>query len=329
MESDIDFKAQGYAEIPEYSRYLINRDGVVVNKETGEVRCGRVGSSGYVLISVKRDNGKTQSSGIHRLLGLAFLHPGVDVTNLVINHLDGVKTNNDLSNLEWTTHQGNLYHAGEMGLNKFCKPVEVRNAETGVVKRYPSGRACARDRGLKKDDVMRRLGFPESRVWGDRCQYRWAAKDKEWIIPEDVDLEVLRNGTRKSVAVKHLLENKTYIFEALSDAANHLNIALPTLSTRLDIPGQPVFPGYVQIKLLTDTAPWREVKDPYLDFTQNSMFKVVKTVDLDGNVQIYNSAKECAVANGLLVTTLNERLNSNGQKVYKDGKRYSRYIHSV
>lgn len=329
METDIDYKARGFAEIPGYSRYLINKDGVVVNKETGESRCGRVDSRGYVSISVKRDNGKTQSSGIHRLLGLAFLHPEVDVTNLVINHLDGVKTNNDLSNLEWCTCMENTHHAGRLGLTMFCRPVEVRNAETGDVKLYPSANMCAKERKLSKDDVLRRLKFPDSRVWGDRCQYRWAAKDKEWIIPDDVDLEVLKNGTRKSIAVKHLLENKTYIFGSLSEAANHLNIALPTLSIWLDLPNQPVFPGYVQVKLLTDTTPWREVKDPYLDFTQNSMYKVVKTIDLDGNVKIYNSARECADDNGLLVTTLNERLNSKGTKVYKDGKRYYRYQDSV
>lgn len=329
METDIDFKMLGYAEIPGYSRYLINRDGVVVTKVTGEFRRNYVASDGYMKASVKRDDGRVSSAGIHRLLGLAFFHPGVDVTNLVVNHLDGVKTNNNLSNLEWTTHQGNLYHAGEMGLNKCCRPVEVRNAETGMVKRYPSGRACARDRGLKKDDVNRRLSFPESRVWGDRCQYRWAEKDKEWIIPEDVDLEVLKNGTRKSIAVKHLLENKTYIFEALSDAANHLNIALPTLSMWLDRPGQPVLPGYVQVKLLTDTAPWREVKDPRLEFSKNSLYRVIKVTDQDGNVKLYDTARECARDNGLLTTTLNERLNSNGAKVYSDGKRYCRYEDSV
>ena len=329
MESDIDFKAQGYAEIPGYSRYLINRDGVVVNKATGNVLKSYMCERGYIVHALKRDNGRFTKIGVHRLLGLAFLHPGVDITKLVINHLDGVKVNNDLSNLEWTTHMGNIHHAGEMGLTEHCKPVEVRNAETGDVRKYPSARACARDRGLTKDNVTRRVSFPESRVWGDRCQYRWAEKDKEWIIPEDVDLEVLKNGTRKSIAVKHLLENKTYIFEALSDAANHLNIALPTLSMWLDRPGQPVLPGYVQVKLLTDTAPWREVKDPRLEFSKNSLYRVIKVTDQGGNVKLYDTARECARDNGLLTTTLNERLNSNGCKVYSDGKRYCRYEDSV
>lgn len=329
MEIEIDFKAQGYVEIPGYSRYLINREGVVFNKETGSLRRGRIGLNGYLQISVKRDDGRPHSPGVHRLLGLAFIHPEVDVSNLVINHLDGVKTNNDLSNLEWTTHQLNLYHAGEMGLNKCCRPVEVRNAETGMVKRYPSGRACARDRGLTRDDVNRRLKFPESRIWSDRCQYRWAVKDKEWIIPDDIELEVLKNGTKKSIAVRHLLENKIYIFESLSGAADHLKIAPPTLSMRLDLPGQPVFPGYVQLKLLTDPTPWREVKDPYLEYSNNRLHRVIKVTDQDGNVKLYDSAADCARDNGLLTTTLNERLNSNGTKVYKDGKRYCRYEDSV
>lgn len=329
METDIDYKARGFVEMPGYSRYLINRDGVVINRRTGKRVRVTIDCYGYPTTSLKRDSGIFNKVGLHRALGLAFLHPGEDVSKLVINHLDGVKTNNSLSNLEWCTPGHNTLHAIETGLIVLNKPVEVRNAETGAVKYYNSAKECAKERGLMRDCLLRRLKFPDSRVWGDRCQYRWAAKDKEWIIPDDVDLEVLKNGTRKSIAVKHLLENKTYIFGSLSEAANHLNIALPTLSMWLDLPNQPVFPGYVQVKLLTDTTPWREVKDPYLDFTQNSMYKVVKTIDLDGNVKIYNSARECADDNGLLVTTLNERLNSKGTKVYKDGKRYYRYQDSV
>lgn len=37
--------------------------------------------------------------------------------NLVVNHIDGNPRNNDLSNLEWTTTQGNNIHAFKTGLN--------------------------------------------------------------------------------------------------------------------------------------------------------------------------------------------------------------------
>lgn len=52
---------------------------------------------------------------VHRLVALAFL--GVpDLDGAVCNHLDGVKTNNVLANLEWTTPKGNAAHAIATGL---------------------------------------------------------------------------------------------------------------------------------------------------------------------------------------------------------------------
>ena len=52
---------------------------------------------------------------VHRLVALAFL--GVpDFDGAVCNHIDGVKTNNVPSNLEWTTSKGNSAHAVAIGL---------------------------------------------------------------------------------------------------------------------------------------------------------------------------------------------------------------------
>jgi hypothetical protein len=53
---------------------------------------------------------------VHRLIAIAFI-PNPD--NLPeINHIDGDPLNNNISNLEWCTHQYNMQHAWNTDLHK-------------------------------------------------------------------------------------------------------------------------------------------------------------------------------------------------------------------
>jgi hypothetical protein len=49
---------------------------------------------------------------VHRLVALAFL-PNTEEKEQV-NHIDGVKSNNSLSNLEWSTRSENMVHSRDV-----------------------------------------------------------------------------------------------------------------------------------------------------------------------------------------------------------------------
>ena len=70
-------------------------------------------TKGYPYVSLYRD-GRHKRASVHRLVGKAFV-PGF-AHGLQINHLDGVKSNNALSNLEWCTPGENQLHAFRTGL---------------------------------------------------------------------------------------------------------------------------------------------------------------------------------------------------------------------
>jgi len=67
---------------------------------------------GYAYVSIYR-NRKNSSQRVHRLLMLTFCGPS---NGLSVNHKDGDKKNNSLSNLEYVTHKDNIRHAHKMGL---------------------------------------------------------------------------------------------------------------------------------------------------------------------------------------------------------------------
>lgn len=93
--------------------------------------CGRViGRSGRELKIGKKTNGKyftvgysvpqTKGAGlvrnayVHRLVATAWLYNPNNLPN--VNHKDGDRTNNHVSNLEWCTDSHNMKHAVENNL---------------------------------------------------------------------------------------------------------------------------------------------------------------------------------------------------------------------
>jgi NUMOD4 motif/HNH endonuclease len=73
----------------------------------------KTGKCGYKVIGLCKENKKTHPS-VHRLVALSFI-PNVDNKDTV-NHIDCDKTNNKVSNLEWSTHTEQMKHAVENDL---------------------------------------------------------------------------------------------------------------------------------------------------------------------------------------------------------------------
>lgn len=71
-------------------------------------------SRGYPRIRLTDENGKKRRFLVHRLVGMAFI-PNIE-NKPEINHLDGIRNNNHVSNLEWATRTDQMQHAIRTGL---------------------------------------------------------------------------------------------------------------------------------------------------------------------------------------------------------------------
>lgn len=112
---------------PEYEDILeITRDGRVRSFDK-RIACPQSGGSrvipgrerkvcnskGYKIVHVKVD-GKKVGIYLHRPIAILWV-PNPEGKPYV-NHIDGDRSNNDPSNLEWCTHQENMAHAFRTGL---------------------------------------------------------------------------------------------------------------------------------------------------------------------------------------------------------------------
>ena len=69
---------------------------------------------GYKRVVLSK-NGKSRTIPIHRIVAETFICPS-PVKEYQVNHIDGNKANNHVSNLEWVTPKQNIEHAIKMGL---------------------------------------------------------------------------------------------------------------------------------------------------------------------------------------------------------------------
>lgn len=116
----------------------------------GKVLSVEVMKKGYHRVSLCLC-GKITKRMVHRLVAEVFIPNANNLPE--VNHKDGNKSNNSVSNLEWSNCFDNIHHAFDNGLREHCKPIAVICVETGTV--FPSIVAASKWSGASSGRISK------------------------------------------------------------------------------------------------------------------------------------------------------------------------------
>ena len=154
--------------ITDTNNYFISNLGRIKDKNNYEM-VSHIDRYGYVGIKLYKSDNLQYDFTIHRLMGYIFLNLNLSSYRAIqINHIDGVKTNNILSNLELMTPSENIKHAHDLNLvnikkkysdsevHAVCKLLQEGKTPDDIYKQH-SNMSLKYIKTLKRGDIRKKI----------------------------------------------------------------------------------------------------------------------------------------------------------------------------
>lgn len=165
--------------------YQVSNLGQLKNIKHNRLLTGAINRYGYVSVVLIKDK-KVKNTRMHRLIAETFI-PNPKNKNQV-NHINGIKTDNRVENLEWVSNHENVIHAWENGLtrplwkNKFGKNhnrskeiYQIDKNTNLVIKKFYGCSEAERETGVKRQNIHLCCSGKAKTAGG----YKWEFVEKE------------------------------------------------------------------------------------------------------------------------------------------------------
>lgn len=163
----------------DFPNYEVSTHGRIRNKRTGKVLRQTLNGDGYSTITLQVDTKKNKNVGVHRVVAKSF-YGNPSEPRMQVNHVNSIRDDNHVLNLEWVTPKENVIHAYRHGnldpMIGLKRAIEVnkrpvRIVETGQV--FASLQDCADYLGVTRGNISRVLTGERAgqRIHGYHIEY--------------------------------------------------------------------------------------------------------------------------------------------------------------
>ena len=214
-----------WKKINGFENYKVSSLGRVKNKK-GKIMNPWNDSHGYLDIKLYKDKKSTHKK-IHRLVAENFI-PNPE-NKPQVNHINGISSINEVSNLEWVTAKENIGHLkNTKGIsNQFSKSnkVTLYDLEGNLVKTFETATKAAQELGFKNH-----TGKFDARQINNCCKgNKESHKGKRFCYFDEKPspsigkyIKKTRNGIK--IEAENILTKETYLFKSVIEASEKLKI---------------------------------------------------------------------------------------------------------
>lgn len=145
-----------------------------------------IGKQGYERVELSK-NGKTKKYNVHRIVANVFISNPLNKET--VNHINGIKTDNRVENLEWATRSENELHAYKIGLAKnsekqrnvarlYCKENKIKSIiqldlDGNFIKEWKSAKEVEEKINISRKNISQCITGKNKTAGG----YKWLTKE--------------------------------------------------------------------------------------------------------------------------------------------------------
>lgn len=192
------------------THYFITTDGKCKNQCTNKWLKGQVSKNGYLTYSIKINKDISKRLYAHRMVAETYIPKIKNKTE--VNHIDGNKLNNHVTNLEWVNSSENKKHAINMRLydNKL-KTIYCFSEDRELVATYRSVADASKVTGIGRSQLSVACNTnPKIPSHG----FYWSFENNP-----DFEIQTLKSGKAKQIGQYSLTGELIKVYNSMTSAA--------------------------------------------------------------------------------------------------------------